>query len=479
MFCPNCETENYGESRFCAKCASPLPAERSPANDLLDKNGNNFITATAFSEEVELKSKVREIVESSANSGNDDLINSEPDHVEFRPVRDEPDPDLWGQETVFAPSTEEDSGTSTEDGRIVESMFDDAQADDVFEQNMTRQPSTNAINEVSYPFDPARNPDLEDHAEVVIPETDDYVVQKPDEPIGESRQLATARDFDTDSQDPRSWRRKTLLAAGVSLVVLAIFAAGIATGMLFIKTFPIDTPPADSPVHGSLDQQPIPPPGMDFVPGGEFVMGSDTADEFSRPAHHVTVEPFFIDQTEVTNEDYAIFVDAAGHLPPPNWTNGSYPQCEGQFPVTGVSWYDAAAYAAWAEKRLPTEEEWEFAARGTDGRAYPWGNDWNPQLANVGNDSGGIRRVGQGARSPFGLFDMSGNVWEWTASDALEFPGGKPPPKTTLRLKIIRGGNWQSDSRTASAIFRGYYGAAGEREYKGTGFRCVRDLKKE
>jgi formylglycine-generating enzyme required for sulfatase activity len=218
---------------------------------------------------------------------------------------------------------------------------------------------------------------------------------------------------------------------------------------------------------------------MVYISGGEFVMGSDAGDEFSRPAHSVTVGPFFIDQTEVTNEDYERFVSATKHTPPPNWTNGEFPEGKGRFPVTGVTWYDAAEFAAWVGKRLPTEEEWEFAARGTDNLLYPWGNEWNPALANVDKRSGGIRAVGEGGKSLFGLFDMAGNAWEWTASDARSFAGGKKSPKSRLHLKIIRGGNWQSDSRTASSVFRGYYGAVGEREYNSTGFRCVRDLRKD
>jgi formylglycine-generating enzyme required for sulfatase activity len=218
---------------------------------------------------------------------------------------------------------------------------------------------------------------------------------------------------------------------------------------------------------------------MTFVPGGEFVMGSDDGDAFSRPAHKVKVEAFFIDVTEVTNEAYLEFVKATGHDVPFSWTDGSFLPGDEKNPVTGVTWYDAAEYAAWRGKRLPTETEWEFAARGSDGRRYPWGNEWDPGMANAAAGEIGIRDVGEGGRSPFGAFDMSGNVWEWTASAAKSFPNGKPIPWSRLKLKIIRGGNWQSDPKTATTYFRGFYGAAGEKEYKSTGFRCVKDLAKD
>jgi gamma-glutamyl hercynylcysteine S-oxide synthase len=100
-------------------------------------------------------------------------------------------------------------------------------------------------------------------------------------------------------------------------------------------------------------------------------------------------------------------------------------------------------------------------------------------LANAGNISKGVRNVGEGGRSPFGLFDMSGNAWEWTASDAKSYPNGKEFPWSRTRLKIIRGGNWQSNENTATTTFRGYYGAIGEREYNGTGFRCVKDIARD
>lgn len=207
-------------------------------------------------------------------------------------------------------------------------------------------------------------------------------------------------------------------------------------------------------------------------------MGSDEGDAFSRPAHLVSVRPFYIDVTEVTNAAYSEFVSATGHEPPASWIDGRLRPELSEFPVTGVSWYDALEFAAWKGMRLPTEAEWEFAARGTDGRTYPWGNEWDQTLANAAKTAYGIREVGNGGTSPFGALDMSGNAWEWTASDAKSISGGKQIPWSRLRLKVIRGGNWQSDNKTATTYFRGFYGAIGEKEYNSTGFRCVKDLPK-
>ncbi len=234
------------------------------------------------------------------------------------------------------------------------------------------------------------------------------------------------------------------------------------------------------PATDSRPGAPAAPAGMVFVPGGEFLMGDDKGDEYARPAHKVVVKPFFMDITEVTNEEYQKFVDATGHKPPAKWKGGRFPPGKEKFPVTGVTWDDAKAYAEWAGKRLPTEAEWEFAARGTTGWRYPWGNEWQPEMANADNRTKGMQPVGtsKGA-SPFGNYDLIGNAWEWTADDARAYPNGKDFPPNSADPKIIRGGCWLSGREDATATFRTFWGARNETDYSNTSFRCVRDATNE
>jgi formylglycine-generating enzyme required for sulfatase activity len=221
------------------------------------------------------------------------------------------------------------------------------------------------------------------------------------------------------------------------------------------------------------------PDGMVFVPGGGFKMGRDDGDELERPSHIVEVKPFFIDRNEVTNGEYQRFISATNRPAPAHWVGGKIPAGQMKFPVINVSWNDANAYARWAKKRLPTEAEWEFAARGTDGRIYPWGNEWKPDYANAGQGKNGrlfdAGRYVTGA-SPFGALDMSGNVWEWTASDFKDYPGRKISSSLVgSGLKVIRGGAYDADLKNATTTYRG--AVSPNRAYDKTGFRCARDAK--
>ncbi len=249
-------------------------------------------------------------------------------------------------------------------------------------------------------------------------------------------------------------------------IAIYLIVGGTAAALLLIAVafvaFRLSADPA-SATNGNTgdtkltDQKPVanqPPPGMAYVPGGEFMMGSDTGDGFSKPAHTATVNAFFMDITEVTNEQYKKFIDAnPSHKSPGTWVNGTFQAGKQKFPVTGVNWDDANAYARWADKRLPTEQEWEFAARGTDGRMYPWGPVWNPDLANADKQTNGMVEVGSRlGKSPFGLVDMSGNAFEWTSSEAAAYTNGNSFPPGTANSKILRGGYFGSSKNKEGGI---------------------------
>ncbi len=241
---------------------------------------------------------------------------------------------------------------------------------------------------------------------------------------------------------------------------------------------------ADHPVR---ERDPV---SMVRIGEGSFLRGSGAeagrADE--RPRRTIYLKAFMIDKYEVTNAQYLEFIAATGHKEPFNvYGTGSLFDVKGigSLPVVQVTWHDAADYCQWVGKRLPTEAEWEKAARGTDGRQYPWG-DVAPSVRHVNFDRDWVAMetllpVGSlpDGASPYGVHDMSGNAREWVqdwyANDYYRVAPNRNPqgPETGL-LKVIRGGSWhsfQSDIRTAA---RGKGGFA--LKTHGTGFRCARDV---
>jgi ribose transport system permease protein len=220
---------------------------------------------------------------------------------------------------------------------------------------------------------------------------------------------------------------------------------------------------------------------MTEVPTGPFIMGSDTGAEDEAPAHEVDLPAFEIDVFEVTNADFAKFVEATGYQTDAekegrtrNWR--SVAEGKDNHPVVFVSWNDAVAYCQWLGKRLPTEAEWEKAARGTEGRIYPWGNDYDPAKANV-KDTGlrGTAVVGSfgAGASPYGVEDMAGNVWEWTADWYEAYPGSDSQSDYFgQRFKVLRGGGW---FETADAVRTTVRNANSETAASDdVGFRCAR-----
>ncbi len=231
----------------------------------------------------------------------------------------------------------------------------------------------------------------------------------------------------------------------------------------------------DSGAGGTAAASPSPsvaPAGMVFIPGGTINMGREGGDEFERPIHSVTVAPFFIDRNEVSNEEYERFITVTGRAAPSHWQDGRFRPEQARLPVVNVTWQDAAEYAKWAGKRLPTEAEWEFAARGTEGRIYPWGPLWESGRANTKEAGRGrVASVGsfpQGA-SQYGVLDMCGNVWEWTASELTHYGEDN---RVLAPGRVIRGGAWDVARDRSTATYRGV--VQPDRAYAKTGFRCVK-----
>jgi formylglycine-generating enzyme required for sulfatase activity/ABC-type dipeptide/oligopeptide/nickel transport system ATPase subunit len=201
-----------------------------------------------------------------------------------------------------------------------------------------------------------------------------------------------------------------------------------------------------------------PPSEMILIPAGNFLMGDE-----KQPVY---VDAFYIDKYPVTNAEYAKFVEATGYLPPPNWeeAGGTYPPDMANHPVVFVNWFDAQGYATWAGKRLLTEAEWEKAARGIDGRMYPWGDVFDRIMCNASEagigDTTPVGKYSPFGDSPYKVCDMAGNIWEWTATDWA--PGSSS--------KVQRGGSFVNRGSYARCAYR-YLGVPDPRT-PNVGFRC-------
>ena len=252
-------------------------------------------------------------------------------------------------------------------------------------------------------------------------------------------------------------------------------------------------PEPDEQIISEVDGAP-----MVLVPGGEFIMG--TSDELmdyyrevfiyrrderfadERPDHEVYLDAYYIDVYEVTNERYQAFMQATGYEPIA-YVNPKDPP---DFPAIVGNCEDADAYASWAGKRLPTEAEWEKAARGTDERIWPWGDEWDATILNANDATGELdgyaltAPVGQYPQgtSPYGVHDMAGNVWEWTAdwysADYYEVsPRVNPRGPASGTNRVIRGGGWAENLDFTRCS--GRFGATAPGSLL-VGFRCVRDF---
>ena len=285
-----------------------------------------------------------------------------------------------------------------------------------------------------------------------------------------------------------------------------------------VGTTPPTVPVTPEPQPTVPPPPPPPPPsapeGMVLIPAGEFEMGSEDAEALPReqPIHTVYVDAFYMDTHEVTNLDYKKFVLAnpqwqKDRVPSgtylKHWTGNNYPTGKANHPVTYVSWYAAMAYAKWAGKRLPTEAEWEKAARGgKEGLKYPWGNTISSGRANYGENVKDTREVGSYSANGYGLYDMTGNAWEWCLDAYDENFYFSSPPRNPLSdvntlenanliiddyknvksKRVLRGGAWSTSVSAVRVAFRfpiapGTTGLGFAGRPRGhLGFRCVKDV---
>jgi formylglycine-generating enzyme required for sulfatase activity len=238
------------------------------------------------------------------------------------------------------------------------------------------------------------------------------------------------------------------------------------------------------PVSGSAEafqgksrslKDPVP---MVYLPGGTYVLGAEKGFPDEQPQHEVKLDAFYIDIHEVTVGQYQRYLKETGLKPPSFWLPGVGSLDE---PVVGLCWEEAAAYAAWAGKRLPTEAEWEYAARGgTIGLKFPWGNEPDLDYANL--DSFGILPVASLKPNGYGLYDMIGNVWEWCSDwydSGFYSTSSKDNPKGPEegKHKVLRGWAWNNRKGHATVtkrhkllpVVKSYF----------VGFRCVKSVKKK
>ncbi len=257
--------------------------------------------------------------------------------------------------------------------------------------------------------------------------------------------------------------------------------------MLPLVVCVLSVPLTVSADHPVAERDAVP---MVTIPQGYFMRGnpSNTGRTDERPSQRIYLDAFLIDKYEVTNQQYLAYVATTGHKEPFNvYGDGSLFDVTDidTLPVVQITWHDAADYCQWVGKRLPTEAEWEKAARGNDGRPYPWGDSApSPKHVNFERDWVATRTLLpagslQDGASPYGVHDMSGNAREWVqdwyAKDYYQIADTRNPkgPETGL-LKVIRGGSWHSSASDIRTGARGKGGFA--LKTHGTGFRCAKDM---
>jgi serine/threonine-protein kinase len=285
--------------------------------------------------------------------------------------------------------------------------------------------------------------------------------------------------------------KKTVLPYVIAAVmVILLVGGGIGAWVFWPRTTPTPTPAGPAKPPPEKPNEP-PPNRVTFtpeflsIPAGTFDMGRNGATVAELPVHSVTVKPFVIDKTEVTNYEYAQFVSETKHDQPSNWVGGKPIPGQELLPVTFVSIADANAFAEWRSKRdgvtyrLPTEEEWEYAARGGDQEnIYSWGNRWVEGNATTGTSGASTpKAVGSSAndKTRWGVMDMIGNVYEWTSTRATYYPGSSQAVNgEQQKWYVIRGASYETEQKPKpiSATRRDW--VSGNTRVSVLGFRLVR-----
>jgi toxoflavin biosynthesis protein ToxD len=279
-----------------------------------------------------------------------------------------------------------------------------------------------------------------------------------------------------------------LLPFAIAIVVCVLTAMVLASGLWYFfgdsrgagqkEVAALTRPPVEQapvPVMAPARKTVTAPAGELPVAGGVVTLGGD---ESEGPARKIVVEAFAIGETEVTNEQYREFVQATGRKAPASMKDGEYHPGTASEPVTMVTWQDAVDYCRWlsekieATVRLPTEAEWELAARGPGNVKYPWGNEWQDRAAACKERKGQVRPVKSypAGRSPCGAYDMAGNVWEWVEDEATD-DEGRPKSEDGARLRVIRGGAATEPRAFVSATAR--YEVREDKGSARLGFRYV------
>lgn len=287
----------------------------------------------------------------------------------------------------------------------------------------------------------------------------------------------------------------------VGLVIISNFILLLPTSTTRVPTTQISS--TNSPVSPTKTLIPPPTPllteitdakgvSMALVPAGDFIMGSNIGELDEQPPHTVYVDGFYIDKYEVTNSLYKLCVDiGVCNLPTElsSKTNSVYygnPKYD-NYPVIYVNWKMAKAYCQWRDAMLPTEAQWEKAARGRDGSTnYPWGNNIDTTYANYNQNIGDVTAVGsyEKGKSPYDVYDMAGNVWEWVAdwysnsyySFYLQnsLVSSNPLGPASGSLRVLRGGSWINNDTSVRSYYRGFFDPI-EANYN-IGFRCTRGI---